>query len=204
MDLKLTHVPYKGSALATIDLVSGRVQFYVTSIPASLPHVRVGRVGALAETGERRNPALPGVPTVIESGLKDYRADSWYGLAFPRGVPAAIVKRVGDLEQKGLAEGGLAAMFAEQGLEMRRNVMPKEAADFLRKDIAHWANVVRRAGIIQQSFSDTHLGVIKAGGAGNKDPIADDHRMRVADLLLERRSGADKASGHRSSSGMWG
>lgn len=146
-DLKLTHVPYKGSALAMIDLVAGRVQFYFTSIPGSLSHFRAGRIRALAVTSAKRNPALPEVPTVRESGLKDYRAGSWYGLAFPRGVPAAIVKRVGGIVQKGLAEGGLAAMFAEQGLEMRRNVTPKEAAEFLRKDIAHWASVIRRGGI---------------------------------------------------------
>jgi len=145
--LELTHVPYKGSALAMTDLFGGRVHFYFTSIPGALPHARAGRVRALAVTSTKRNPALPDVPTMVESGLKGYRAGSWYGLTFPRGVPAAIVKRVGTIVQKGLSAGGLEAKFVEQGLEMRRNVTPKEAAEFIREDIAYWATVIKRAGI---------------------------------------------------------
>ena len=145
--LEMTHVPYKGSALAMTDLIAGRVQFYFTSIPGALPHVRAGRLRAIAVTSTKRNPALPDVPTMVESGLKGYRAGSWYGLAFPRGVPAPIVTRVGAIVQKGLSAGGLESKFAEQGLEMRHNVTPKEAAEFIREDIAYWATVIKRAGI---------------------------------------------------------
>ena len=148
--IQLTHVPYKGSALAMIDLISGRVQFYFTSFPGALPHARAGRIRAIAVTSTKRNRALPEVPTVVESGLEDYRAGSWYGLAFPRGVPATIVNRVGAIVQKGLTAGGLEEMFEEQGLEMRHGVSPQETAEFLRRDIAYWATVIKRAGIEPQ------------------------------------------------------
>lgn len=149
-NLQLTHVPYRGSALAMLDLIAGRVQFYFTSFPGALPHARAGRIRALAVTSLKRNQALPEVPTVVESGLKDYRAGSWYGLAFPRGVPAPIVNRVAAIVQQGLTEGGLEAMFEEQGLEMRHNVTPEETAKFMRRDIAYWATVIKRAGITPQ------------------------------------------------------
>ena len=145
--LDLTHVPYKGSALAMIDLIAGRVHFYFTSIPGALPHAKAGRVRPIAVTSAKRNPALPDVPTMTESGLQGYRAGSWYGLAVPRGVPAPVVNRIHGIVQKGLAAGGLEAKFAEQGLEMRRNVTPKEAAEFIREDVAYWATVIKRAGI---------------------------------------------------------
>jgi tripartite-type tricarboxylate transporter receptor subunit TctC len=145
--LDLTHVPYKGSALAMIDLIAGRVHFYFTSIPGALAHAKAGRVRPIAVTSTTRSPALPEVPTMAESGLKGYRAGSWYGLAFPRGVPPAIVTRVHAIVQKGLSAGGLEAKFVEQGLEIRRNVSPKEAAEFIREDVAYWAGVIKRAGI---------------------------------------------------------
>jgi tripartite-type tricarboxylate transporter receptor subunit TctC len=145
--LELTHVPYKGSALAMNDLMSGRVQFYFTSIPGAMPHMHAGRIRALAVTSAKRIAALPEVPTVLESGLKDYRAGSWYGMAFPHGVPAPIVSRVGGLVQKGLSTGGLETKLTEQGLEVRRNVSPQDAAAFVREEVAYWAEVIRRAGI---------------------------------------------------------
>ena len=145
--IDVTHVPYKGSALALIDLIAGRVQFYFTSFPGALPHVRAGRIRALAVTSEKRNPALPEVPTMAEAGLKGYRAGTWYGLAFPRGVPAAIVDRVGAVVQRGLSSGTLETKFAEQGLDILRNVTSAEATEFIRQDVAYWAGVIRRAGI---------------------------------------------------------
>ncbi len=145
--LELTHVPYKGSALGLIDLMAGRVHFYFTSIPGALAHAKAGRVRPIAVTSSKRNAALPDVPTMAEAGLPGYRAGSWYGHAVPRGVPAPIVTRHHGIAQKGLAAGGLEAKFAEQGLEMRRNVSPKQAADFIREDVTYWATVIKRAGI---------------------------------------------------------
>jgi len=145
--IDLTHVPYKGSALALIDLIAGRVQIYFTSFPGALPHARAGRIRAIAVTSEKRNQALPDVPTMTESGLKGYRAGTWYGLAFPRGVSPAIVARVNGIVQKGLASNVLEAKFAEQGLDIVRNVTPAEATEFIRQDVAYWASVIRRANI---------------------------------------------------------
>lgn len=145
--IDITHVPYKGSSLAMTDLISGRVQIYFTGFTGSLPHVRAGRVRALAVTSVKRNPALPDVATMIESGLKDYRAGSWVGLAMPRGVPAPVMNRISAIVQKSLAEPAMEAKFAEHGLEVKRNVLPKDAAQFVAQDVAYWANVVKRAGL---------------------------------------------------------
>lgn len=109
--------------------------------------MRAKRIRALATTSGQRIGALPDVPTVVESGLKGYRAGSWYGMAYPRGVPTPVVSRIGGLVQKGLTAGGLDAKFTEQGLEIRRSVSPQEATAFIRDEVAYWAGVVRRAGI---------------------------------------------------------
>jgi len=145
--IELTHVPYKGSSLAMTDLISGRVQIYFTGFTGSLSHVRAGRVRALAVTSVKRNPALPDVATMIESGLKEYRAGSWVGLAMPRGVPAPLMNRISALVQKSLAEPAMEAKLAEHGLEVKRNVLPKDAAQFVAQDVAYWTNVVKRAGL---------------------------------------------------------
>ncbi|MCC6534980.1 MAG: tripartite tricarboxylate transporter substrate binding protein [Burkholderiales bacterium] len=145
--LELTHVPYKGTVAALVDLVSGRVQFYFTSFPGALAHVRANRIRAIAVTSERRSATLPEAPTMSESGLAGYRAGSWYGLAMPSGVAPAIVDRIHAIVQKSLDAGELKAKLSEQGLDVIQGITPRQAADFVRQDIARWADVVRRAGV---------------------------------------------------------
>ncbi len=113
----LTHVPYNGAAPATLALLSGEVQVSFINIPPQVPHVRTGKIRALATTTSARSPLLPEVPTSAEVGLKGYIAESWYGLAVPRGTPAEARAR---LEK---------AMFKVGGQRDRRARMAAGGAD---------------------------------------------------------------------------
>jgi tripartite-type tricarboxylate transporter receptor subunit TctC len=92
---KMVHVPYKGLSPAMTDLLSGQVQLMFSSAVAMLPHVKAGRLRALAMTGAKRTAAIPDVPTVAESGVRGYEAGSWYGIAAPAGTPRPIVELLG-------------------------------------------------------------------------------------------------------------
>jgi tripartite-type tricarboxylate transporter receptor subunit TctC len=98
--IKLSHIPYKGSAPAMTDLIGGQIPFTIDTVAASLPHLKAGKVKAIAVTGPTRAPQLPGVPTVAESGYPGFSADSWLALVAPRGLPADARARL----QKALAE----------------------------------------------------------------------------------------------------
>lgn len=90
----LLHVPYKGSAPAMTDLLGGQVQLMFENIATALPHIRAGKVRAIAVTGRARNPSLPDVPTIAESGVPGYAAEPWYTVSAPRGVPAAVMRKL--------------------------------------------------------------------------------------------------------------
>jgi tripartite-type tricarboxylate transporter receptor subunit TctC len=145
--LEVTHVPYKGTVAAMVDLISGRVQFYFTSFPGALGHVRAGRVRAIAVSSLKRSPALPDVPSLDESGIKGYRAGSWYGLALPRGVSPAIISRIHGVVQQGLASADMKAKLSGEGLDVTEGLSPEQATAFVRQDVARWAEVIRRAGV---------------------------------------------------------
>jgi tripartite-type tricarboxylate transporter receptor subunit TctC len=91
---QMVHVPYKGLSLAMADLLSGQVQLMFSSAVAMMPHVKSGRLRALAMTGAKRSPSVPDIPTVAESGVKDFEAGSWYGISAPAGTPKAIVDQL--------------------------------------------------------------------------------------------------------------
>lgn len=93
-DLKLNHVPYKGSAPALQDLVAGRIDFMFDAMPSSLPYVRDARLRAIAIDAPQRSALLPDVPTLVERDLVGYQASPWFGLAAPAGTPAAVVERI--------------------------------------------------------------------------------------------------------------
>jgi tripartite-type tricarboxylate transporter receptor subunit TctC len=144
--IEMVHVPYKGSAPSLVGLMSGEVQLLFTSIPAALPHVNANRMRALGVSVLQRSGALPKVPTITEAGLPGYYAASWYGLLLPAGAPRGVVAtlskeivaimRVPDVREKMLAQG-----FEPVG------DAPEEFAQFIREEIARWAQVVKSAGI---------------------------------------------------------
>jgi tripartite-type tricarboxylate transporter receptor subunit TctC len=144
--IEMTHVPYKGSQPAHVDLMGGRVQVMFDSVAAALPHIRTGKLRALGVTTPARVAQLPDVPTIAEAGLPGYVAESWLGIFTPAGVPKPVVARL----QRELAALGADAAFtqrlAEAGFEVR--VQGGEAyAQLIQRETVHWAAVVKRARI---------------------------------------------------------
>ena len=93
-DIKMTHIPYKGGGNALIDLLANQVDLYFAATASALPHVRSGKINAVAVTTPNRIPALPDVPTIAESGFPNYEATLWYGLIGPKGMPVAVVDKL--------------------------------------------------------------------------------------------------------------
>lgn len=146
--VNMVHVAYKGSAPALVDLMAGRVQVYFTSFPGALTHVQVGRLRAIAVTRGTRSAILPEVPTLMEAGVPDYRAGSWYGVSLPARTPRGVVERLQTEIQRALRDSGLTAHFTDQGLDAVPGVTPAEFARFVRDERQRWARVIARAGIV--------------------------------------------------------
>ena len=144
-DIRTVHVPYKGAAPATAALLGGEVDFFLSGIPALLPHVKAGRVRALANTTERRSPLAPDVPTMIESGLTGYSVSTWYVLSAPAGTPREIVTRLNTVVVKGLKAQDTLDSFNQMGAEVM-GTSPEQTVEFLRSELAKWAKVVKASG----------------------------------------------------------
>lgn len=145
-DTKMTHIPYKGMAIAIIDVMSGQVTMTFGTSLSVVPHARAGRLRALATTGARRSPALPELPTVAEAGVPGYEASLWYGFAGPARVPPEILIRLHSAIVAVLQLPDVRERLASQGLDVQHNT-PEEFAKLLVADIARWAKVVQRAGV---------------------------------------------------------
>src|SRR2546428_12482898 len=143
---KLVHVPYKGVNLAMNDVLAGAIHLVVIGLPAAAPHIKSGRLRALAVIAPQRLPALPEVPTVAEAGLPNFEVTTWYGVLAPAGTPRPIVPRV---------NGQLAEILYSPDLKGKLNALgtdpvtstPEEFAAYLRQETVKWADVVRKAGL---------------------------------------------------------
>ena len=144
--IALTHVPYKGTAPATADLIGGQVQIAFLGIPTVLPHVKSGKLRVLAVTGKRRSPELPGVPTVDEAGVPGYELSPWYGLLAPAGAPREIVARLAAEVTKIVRAAQIRDKLAVQGAEVAGGT-PEEFRAVIQADISTWARVIKDTGI---------------------------------------------------------
>jgi tripartite-type tricarboxylate transporter receptor subunit TctC len=142
----ITHVPYKGNAPAMQDLLGGRLQLMFDYLPASMPFIRSGRVRALAVGGTKRSPQLPDIPTVQESGVKDYIMVGHFGMFLPAGTPAEIVRRLNADMNTMLGRPEYRERLMSQGAEVPAPNTPAELEAMLRSDLAIWAKVVRQSG----------------------------------------------------------
>ena len=147
--LEMTHIPYKGTGEAVVGLLSGQVQALWGTIPAVLPHVKQGQLKALAVSSSRRISAAPDIPTVAELGFPGYEAVTWFGLLAPAGTPRPIVALLSEEVRKALKAPEVADILSTQGGEPAGNT-PEEFADYLKAEVAKWANVVTIAGIEKQ------------------------------------------------------
>ena len=139
----MVHFPYRGSAPALTDLIAGNMNVMFDNLPSALPHIKSGRIKALAVTSRTRSPALPDVPTVEEAaGLKGFDASSWFGLFAPAGTPRAIVDKIQGDVAKALAVPEVHERFVSQGAQPGGNT-PDQFAAFIKGETDKWARVVK-------------------------------------------------------------
>jgi tripartite-type tricarboxylate transporter receptor subunit TctC len=141
----IVHIPYKGGAPAIADLIAGNVHLMFESTNSIAPHVRSGRVRALAVTGTRRSLSLPEVPTLDEAGVPGYEVNAWSGVIAPAGLPRPILERLNRAVNAAIVAPGTKERFAQLGSEGGGGT-PEEFAALIRRDSAKWADVVRRSG----------------------------------------------------------
>src|SRR5581483_12300049 len=141
----ITHVPYKGRAPALADLIAGQIPIMFDNVPPLLPHVRSGRIKAIAVTSLARIAVLPDVPTLHELGLKDFDAVGWNGLLAPAGTPRPIVNRVHDEVVRVLAIPEVRDGLTSQGADIVGN-SPDQFAAWIRAEVKKWAGVVQQSG----------------------------------------------------------
>ena len=143
--IRMVHIPYKGSPPAVTDLLAGEVALMFSPSSTVLPHVKTGRLRALAVTTAARLPSLPELPTVAESGLKGYETITWFGFVAPAKTPQAIVARLNAEIVKVLALPEVRSPFAIQGIEVIGGT-PEQFASYIRDEITKWAKVIRLSG----------------------------------------------------------
>jgi tripartite-type tricarboxylate transporter receptor subunit TctC len=143
--IDVVHVPYKGAAPAVNDLVGGQVQMGIFDVPVVLPHIRSGKLKALAVTSSNRAATLPETPTTAEAGYPKVLSDNWYGLVGPLGMPPAVLKRIHGAAVAALGSGTVAEQYAKVG-GVPMPSTPEEFAAYLAQDQAKWSRVVKAIG----------------------------------------------------------
>ena len=144
--IDLVHIPYKGAGPAVTALLAGEVPLMCTSPLPTLPHIKSGKLKALAMTGRTRSRALPEVPTVAESGLAGFQSSLWYALMAPADTPTAVIQRLNTETARIVRLPAVSEQLLAQGADPIGN-SPQELATFLRADIERWKKLVREAKI---------------------------------------------------------
>jgi tripartite-type tricarboxylate transporter receptor subunit TctC len=144
---RMIHVPYKGSAPAITDLLGGQVQIMFDNIPSALPHIRSGKLRALATTGGQRDPALPDLPTIAEAGVKGYEAGVWFGLAAPAGTPPEVIAKISAEAIKGTRSPEFVKRMTELGYVVM-GYGPERMTAMLRDELARWTPVIKASGAV--------------------------------------------------------
>jgi len=144
--VKLVHVPYKGVNLAMNDVLSGQIQFVVIGVPAAAPHIKAGKLRALALVAPRRSAALPEVPTIAEAGLAKFEVTTWYGILAPAGTPRPIISRLNAAIVRIMDAPEMKDRLAAMATDPVTST-PEEFADYIKREIVKWGEVVRQAGL---------------------------------------------------------
>ena len=147
--IDMVHVAYKGSAPTLQDLMGGQVQVVIDNIPPYLPHVKAGKIRALAVTPSKRSPAAPDLPTMAEAGIKGYDASSWFGLFAPAGTPEEIVEKLAEETRRILNLPDVRDKLLSLGAQPAPGT-PEEFARFIGNEIAKWDRVIRSANVTLQ------------------------------------------------------
>ncbi len=143
--IKMTHIPYKGSAPTLADLMGGQIQVVIDNMPPYLPQVKAGRIRALAVSPAKRSPAMPDLPTIAEAGVPGYDAGSWFALYAPAKTPKAIVNKLSTETARILKLSDVSQRLSEQGAESVGST-PEQLSAHTRSEIAKWAKVIKDSG----------------------------------------------------------
>jgi tripartite-type tricarboxylate transporter receptor subunit TctC len=143
--IKMTHVPYKGSAPALSDVMAGQVDVMFDTSLTAMPLVRAGKLKALGVTSAERSSVVPGVPTIAETGLAGYQVLAWNGVLVPQGTPDGIIQVLSEQIRKALQLPQVKAQFAAQGFQSA-NQTPEQFKAFLQKEVDQWARTVKSSG----------------------------------------------------------
>ncbi len=148
-NIKLLHVPYTGFGPAITDFLGGTTQLLVSSLPSALPHVRSGKMRALAVTGVQRTSLMPELPTMAEAGLPGYNLEAWWGVFAPPGLPAPILKRLNDEMNAILATPEALELLARDGATPRPG-SPEDFTNAIRAEVPRWSKVIQDARIVSE------------------------------------------------------
>jgi tripartite-type tricarboxylate transporter receptor subunit TctC len=141
----ILHVPYKGSAPAVTDLLGGQVMIMFDNLPSALPHIKAGKLRALAVTGAQRDPLLPDVPTVAEAGVPGYESGVWFGIAVPAGTPREEIARINEAAVKGAKSPEFVKRMTEMGYTIIGGT-PEQMAEMNKVETARWGPIVKASG----------------------------------------------------------
>jgi tripartite-type tricarboxylate transporter receptor subunit TctC len=144
--INVSHVPYKGAAPAMIDMLAGQVSLMFTSTASAAPYVASGKLRMLAVAWKKRSALMPDVPTLIESGVKDFESTVWVGMAATGGTPQLVIRKLHDELVRALQAPDMQSRLAPLGAEPVGST-PEQFAALIREDIARWARVVKASGI---------------------------------------------------------
>jgi tripartite-type tricarboxylate transporter receptor subunit TctC len=147
--LKLVHVPYKGEAPALVDVMAGHIPMMFSNPAAVMTQVQAGKVRAIAVTALERTPAVPGVPTLAESGLPGFEVLGWFGVVAPVAVPRDVLTRLNAEIAKVLARPDIKEKFASQALEPG-NKTAEQYGEFIKSETVKWGDLIREIGLVQQ------------------------------------------------------
>ena len=143
--VKFTHVPYKGAAQGSTDLIGGQIQMYMSSVPTLIGYIKNGKMRAIAVTSQQRTTDLPDVPTVAESGYKGFEAVTWFGVAGPDGLPKDVVTKLNTAFNQALGDAEVKKKLAGQGAEVRGST-PEQFGALIKSEIVRWGKVVEASG----------------------------------------------------------
>jgi len=145
-NVDVVHVPYKGNAPALTDLLGGQVTMMFDTITTALPHVKTGKLRALAVTSPKRSPLAPDIPTMIEAGLPDFDISAWYVMFAPAGTPKDVMARLNAEVNKAIADADLRRTLGEQGVEFTGGT-PEYADRFVRGEVERWSRIIKTKGM---------------------------------------------------------
>ncbi len=141
----ILHIPYKGSSPALTDLLGGQVMMMFDNVPSALPHIKSGKLRALATTGAKRDATLPDLPTVAEAGVVGYESGVWFGLSIPAGTPREIIAKLNAEAVKGTRSPDFVTRMTALGYNIIGST-PEQMSEMLKKEVSTWGPIVKASG----------------------------------------------------------